>query len=91
MNLFGRMADDLTWFEESLEDARYAPYAGALKRSLHRAFIEACKASRAMRHAEEAQSGGAAPPSGHLKRASIRLVGRKAAAAAGQADGADIR
>lgn len=53
MNEFGRMADDLTYMGELLDSPDLAPYAAALKRALDRAFVEACKAGRAMRLAEE--------------------------------------
>lgn len=57
MNEFGQIADDLTFLEERLDAPDLQPYAAALKRRLHRAFVEACKACREMRAAEAKTKG----------------------------------
>ena len=53
MNRFAWMAEELTWMEESLDDPRYEGLARPLKRALQRAFVEACKAAREVRVADE--------------------------------------
>lgn len=60
MNEFGLIADDLTMLEERLESADLTKYARSLRRAVHRAYLEACKAGRAMRHDEEAVKQAAA-------------------------------
>ncbi len=62
MNRFGWMAEELTSMEEALDAPPLQPYAGALRRALQRAFVEACKASRAMRHNEEMKAPGGSNP-----------------------------
>ncbi|MET0545703.1 MAG: hypothetical protein ABWZ40_05275 [Caulobacterales bacterium] len=54
MNYFGHMADDLTAMEMAIDLYGDIPNAKALKAALQRAFVEACKASRAQRLAREA-------------------------------------
>ncbi len=49
MNHFGHMADDLTSLEMSIDKMLDLPHAKTLKAALQRAFVEACKASRAQR------------------------------------------
>ena len=52
MNLFGELADELTDLIEQVEGCWPSPETEALVRALHRAFVEACKADRALEGAK---------------------------------------
>jgi hypothetical protein len=84
MNHFGRMADDLTSLEMSLDGMTDLPHAKALKAALQRAFIEACKASRAHRLSEEQTktARAAASPARKYSSAAVDSVSQKAGEAA---------
>lgn|GEM_PF-3256465 len=70
MNEFGRIADDLTSLEMRLEGMFDSTQAKPLKAALQRAFIEACKASRAQRLEDE--SSAQAPQAPHANAPSRR-------------------
>lgn len=53
MNEFGHIADDLTSLEMRVERMLGRTHAKALQSALQRAFVEACKASRAQRLEDE--------------------------------------
>ncbi len=74
MNEFGHIADDLTSLEMKVERMLDKAHSKPLKAALQRAFIEACKASRAQRLDEE----GSAPASGAPSTSSTAHKGRKA-------------
>ena len=65
MNEFGHIADDLTSLEMRLERMFDSTQAKPLKAALQRAFIEACKASRAQRLEDE--SPAQVPQAPHAK------------------------
>lgn len=73
VNQFGHIADDLTSLEMKVEGMLDRAHAKALKAALQRAFVEACKASRAQRLEEE----GGTPESGAPNRSVAHKV-RKA-------------
>jgi hypothetical protein len=59
VNEFGHIADDLTSLEMRVERMLDRAHAKALKAALQRAYVEACKASRAQRLEDE--GGGPVP------------------------------
>jgi hypothetical protein len=69
VNEFGHIADDLTALDMKVERMLDRAHAKALKAALQRAFVEACKASRAQRLAEEGgtQEAGASSSTGAQK------------------------
>ncbi len=75
MNAYGRMADVLTFMEESLETPSLAPYAPPVQKALQIAFVVACEASRAMRLDEEARAA-------KCERVARRTASRKSTARA---------
>jgi hypothetical protein len=74
VNEFGQIADDLTTLEMRVEQMLGRQHAKALKAALQRAFVEACKASRAQRlEDDEAQaSEGSRGGSGQGSNSSVR-------------------
>ena len=68
MNEFGHIADDLTSLEMKVERMLDHAHAKALKAALQRAFVEACKASRAQRLEEE----GGTPDSSASNSSAVR-------------------
>ena len=70
MNEFGHIADDLTSLEMKVERMLDRAHAKALKAALQRAFVEACKASRAQRLEEE----GGTPDASASNASSARKV-----------------
>ena len=82
MNHFGHMADDLTSLEMSIDKMLDLPHAKQLKAALQRAFVEACKASRAQRLAGEpkASKGDSAPhPSKNVEEGTSRVSSKQRA------------
>ena len=70
VNEFGHIADDLTSLEMKVERMLDRAHAKALKAALQRAFVEACKASRAQRLEDE----GGTPEAGASNSSSVRKV-----------------
>lgn len=68
MNEFAHIADDLTTLEMRVERMLSRQHAKALKAALQRAFVEACKASRAQRLEEEGQIPEGSDGSGQDRR-----------------------
>lgn len=71
MNEFGRIADDLTALEIRVEGMLDHVHAKALRTALQRAFVEACKASRAQRLEEEGNDSSLSGPANAKKGRNI--------------------